>query len=70
MWSQIIDRIKPSQGEICRLAEQEANPAYYARFTPIARGPLFALLGLAVILILAVPTIIIRMLFRRAGKAS
>ena len=63
----MLERLKPSDREIRELALRETDPAQAARFAPIARGPVFAVLGLAVVALAALPALVLR-LFRPRGS--
>lgn len=52
----------PRPEEIQALARREVDPREYARFEPIARGPLFALLALAAVGLAALPGCAARLL--------
>lgn len=57
----------PRDREIIRLARREVDPAHAAEFAPITRGPLFAVIGLAILGVIAVPYLLWQKLQRRAG---
>ena len=51
--------------EIARITKEETDPKYYKRFTPITRGPVFALVGIALLGIIALPILLFRILLSR-----
>jgi hypothetical protein len=57
---EILGAVKPTEAEIKRLAIDEADPLRYARFEPIARGPLFGLCALALVGLAALPSSVFR----------
>lgn len=57
---ELLGYVKPTEAEITRLAIDEADPLRYARFEPIARGPVFALCALALIGLAAIPSSLFR----------
>lgn len=57
----MIERLKPNDQEIRELALRETDPAQADRFAPIARGPAFALLGLAAVGLAALPSLLWRL---------
>ena len=61
----LLERLKPTDREIRALALRETDPAQAARFAPIARGPIFAVLALAAVGLAALPGCLIRLLRRR-----
>lgn len=58
----MLERLKPTDREIRELALRETDPAQAASFQPIARGLLFALLGLAAVGLAALPSLLLRLL--------
>ena len=64
----LLERLKPTDGEIRELALRETDPAQAARFAPIARGPVFAVLGLAAVGLAALPACLARLLRLRRGE--
>jgi hypothetical protein len=63
----LLERVKPTDREIRKLAQREVDAAQAQRFEPIARGPVFALLALAVIGLAALPSLLWRLLVGRRG---
>jgi hypothetical protein len=64
----ILQLLKPTDEEIRALALKETDPAQVERFEPIARGPLFAAVGIVLVLCAALPGCMLRLLrgLRRA----
>lgn len=67
--------LKPTDSQIRTLARLEADPRHVARFAPITRGPVFAVVALACVGIAALPWILAgavirlaRALFRRPQR--
>ena len=58
---ELLAHVKPTEAEITRLAIEEADPGRVAMFEPIERGPVFALLALAVVGLAALPSCLFRM---------
>ena len=54
------DHLKPTDDEIEALALRETDPAQAARFGPITRGPLFAMLAMAAVVLAAIPACVVR----------
>ena len=68
----LLDRLKPTDREIRELALRETNPRLVARFEPIARGRLLALVAIPVVVLLALPSCLLRLArgaFRRDAEA-
>jgi hypothetical protein len=63
----LVAALKPTDAEILALADQETDPAQCARFEPIARGPVFAVLALAAVGIASIPGIAWRALRSLTG---
>ena len=66
----VLERLEPTEREIRELALRETDPAQAARFAPIARGPVFAVLALFAVGLAALPGVLHRLLFppeRREG---
>ena len=64
----ILEALRATEKELEDLARAETDPAQYARFEPICRGPVFALLVLAFAGLMALtvlPQRVIRYWFRR-----
>lgn len=57
----MLERLEPTGRELRDLAFEETDPARAARFAPIARGPLFAVLALAAVLVAALPGLLRRL---------
>jgi len=58
----VLERLEPTEQELRELALAETDPAQAGRFAPIVRGPLFAVLALAVVGLAALPGILRRLL--------
>lgn len=58
----MLERLEPTEREIRELALQETDPARAGRFAPITRGPVFAVLALAVLALAALPGILRRLI--------
>ena len=58
-------RLFASEEEIYRLGQRETDPRHAAEFTPITRGPVFAVAALALIGLLAAVVAPFRLLRRR-----
>jgi hypothetical protein len=58
----VLERLEPTERELRELALQETDPARAGRFAPIVRGPVFAVLALAVVGVAALPGILRRLL--------
>jgi hypothetical protein len=54
--------LRPSDDQIRELALREATTSHAAAFEPVARGPVFAVVALAVVGVLAVPLTIWQLL--------
>jgi hypothetical protein len=59
--SRVLQHLKPTDAEIRRLALDETDPSRADHYEPIARGPAFALLALSVVLVLAMPSCLLRL---------
>ena len=57
---ELLVHLKPTDTEITRLAIEETDPSRVAKFEPITRGPVFALLALAVVGLAALPSCLFR----------
>jgi hypothetical protein len=55
-----LDAFRPDQEELKNLALAETDPAQHARFEPICKGPVFAILILACAGMIAVPSLVVR----------
>jgi len=66
----VLERLEPTERELRELAFEETDPARAARFAPIARGPLFAVLALAAVLLAALPGVLRRLASRPARGAE
>jgi len=55
-----LDAFRPDHEELKKLALAETDPAQYARFAPICKGPLFAVLVLVYAGVIAVPSLVVR----------
>jgi hypothetical protein len=69
----VFEHLKPSDDEIRKLALRETDPTQVHRFEPIARGPVFAVIALATVLLLALPSCALRLLrglARRGGERA
>jgi hypothetical protein len=60
--------LKPSDREILALAMRETDPREAHRFEPICRGPLFAVIAIASIGLLAIPSLLVRAARASAGR--
>ena len=58
----LLKRLKPTDREIRALALRETDSAEAAQFTPITRGPIFAVVALAAVGLAAIPSCLIRLL--------
>jgi hypothetical protein len=58
----LLERLKLTDREIRELALRETDPARAEAFQPIARGPVFAVLGLACMGLAALPSLVLRLL--------
>ena len=65
----LLERLKPTDHEIRTLALRETDPAEAARFAPIARGTVFAVIALATVGLAALPGCLIRLVRRRREAA-
>lgn len=59
---QLLQHAKPNRREIQDLALRETDPGRAGQFAPIARGPLLAVLALALVLLAALPFCLLRIL--------
>ncbi len=50
-----LDRLKPDETEIRRLALRETDPVFAAEFEPFTKGPVVAVLILAAVGVAAIP---------------
>ena len=50
-----LDILKPTDEEILGLALRETDPSFYAHFSPIAKGRIYAVLAIVLLLILSIP---------------
>lgn len=66
----MFDRLQPSDAEIRALALRETDPAQAERFAPIARGPIFALLALCLVVLAALPALVLRLLRGRSAERT
>jgi len=57
---ELLAHVKPTEDEIVRLAVEETDPSRVAKFEPVARGPVFALLALAAVGLAALPSCLFR----------
>jgi hypothetical protein len=64
----LLERLKPTDGEIRELALRETDAAQAAHFEPIVRGPVFAVLALACIGVAALPSLLRRLITGRRGR--
>lgn len=53
MLTSMLSRLRPTATAIHRLAAREADPRYASDFAPVARGPVYAVLALGAITLLA-----------------
>lgn len=58
----LLERLKPTDGEIRELALRETDRTQATRFAPIARGPVFAVIGLVAVGLAALPACLVRLL--------
>lgn len=58
----LLQRLKPTDRETREMALRETDPEQVERFEPIALGPLFALVAVPVVLLMALPSIALRLL--------
>ncbi len=63
----LASMLKPSDDQIRRLAQREANPNHAAAFAPISRGPFFAVTALLVVGLVAIPLTLFQVLGRMLG---
>jgi hypothetical protein len=56
----LIDAFRPTQRELQDLARAETDPDQVARFQPICRGPLFAVMVIAAAGVAALPSLLAR----------
>jgi hypothetical protein len=59
--SKFIDLLKPTDDEIATMALREVDPNQLAAFEPIARGRTHAIISLLVIMLIALPSNLIRL---------
>jgi hypothetical protein len=64
----ISGTLKPTDREIRDLARRETDPREAARFAPICRGPLFALVAIPLVVLAALPSCLLRLLRAPAGR--
>ena len=60
--------LKPTDREIRVLARRETDPRQAARFEPICRGPLFALVAIPLVVLAALPFCLLRLLQAPFGR--
>jgi hypothetical protein len=58
----IASRLRPTDREIVELARRETDAREAARFEPICRGPLFALVAIPLLVLAALPACLLRLL--------
>ena len=58
----LLQHLKPTDSEIRTLALDETDPGRVSHYEPIARGPVFALLAIPGVLLLAMPFCLFRLL--------
>jgi hypothetical protein len=66
----LLGRAKPTHREVVELAMSETDPARAHRFAPIVRGPLFAIVAISAVLLLAAPFCLWRLLRGRSERAT
>jgi hypothetical protein len=54
--------LRPTDREILDLALRETDPGQASRFESISRGPLFALVAIPLIVLVAIPSSLLRLL--------
>ena len=64
----MIERLKPTDDEIRELALRETDPAHAKRFEPIARGPVYAVLALVAVGLIALPSLLWRLVRPRSRR--
>jgi len=57
----LLQRLKPTDREARELALRETDPAEAEKLAPITRGPIFAILAVPVVVLLAVPSCVARL---------
>jgi hypothetical protein len=55
-----LDPFRPRQEELRKLALAETDPSQHARFEPICKGPVFAVLVLIYAGVIALPFLVVR----------
>ncbi len=72
--SEISRHLKPTDREILALARRETDVREVARFEPISRGPLFAMIAIPLVVLAALPACLLRLirglLARDSGNAG
>jgi len=68
--AQIVDLIRPSQAEIEDLAARETQLATLSGFSPICRGPVFAVAVLVFIGLAAMPAVLWRIVTAKRRMAG
>lgn len=58
----LLQHFKPTDQEIRKLALDETDPRRVHRYEPIARGPVFALIAIPAVVLLALPSCLVRLL--------
>jgi hypothetical protein len=66
--SELIGHLKPSEHEVIALALRETDAREAHRFEPICRGPLFAVVAIPAIVLLAIPSLVARALRGWLGR--
>ncbi len=67
----LVQSLKPTDEEIRRLAHRETDPEEVGAFTPVARGPVVAIVALGLVAMAAAPFCVIRAcrsILRRPGR--
>jgi predicted membrane-bound mannosyltransferase len=59
--------LKPRDEEVLALAEKESTPDLAGAFRPICRGPVFAVVALAVVGVVSIPGMVLRLIKAAAG---
>jgi hypothetical protein len=66
----LLRALRPTEKELEAMARAETDPTRYAQFEPICRGPIFAILVLALagfITLATLPIRMVRLWFRRSA---
>ena len=58
----IAEHLKPTDREILELARRETDAREVDRFQPICRGPIFALVAIPLVALMALPSCLLRLI--------